>query len=339
MVQLSLIIIIIDDFITMGAPRSNECANNVRIMHHTCDTAGAPVEEEKSEGPATTLPFLGIEIDSVAMELRLPKEKLSQVKRVLSQWCGRKACSKRDLLSIIGSLSHASKVVKSGKAFVRRLIDLSKSVKRLHHHVRLSREARSDIEWWYRFTGEWNGVFMLRVQNRENPDVIITSDASGSWGCGAFWGQKWFHLQWTTTMQDDHIATKELVPIVLAAAVWGREWYGLSVQARCDNSAVVAILNWGNSQNPEVMHLMRCLVFIQPKFQFCLFTSHIQGIENDLADALSRNNMDHFRYHHLQATQDPTPIPQELLDMTLISKPDWTSAPWTDLWSAIFAVD
>ena len=139
----------IDDFITMGALRSNECANNVRIMHHTCDTAGAPIEEEKFEGPATTLPFLGIEINSVAMELRLPKEKLSQVKHVLSQWRGRKACSKRDLLSIIGSLSHASKVVKSGKAFVRRLIDLSKSVKRLHHHVRLSREARSDIEWWY----------------------------------------------------------------------------------------------------------------------------------------------------------------------------------------------
>lgn len=52
-----------------------KCANNAKIMHHTCEMAGTLVEEEKSERPATTLPFLGIEIDSVAMELRLPVDK------------------------------------------------------------------------------------------------------------------------------------------------------------------------------------------------------------------------------------------------------------------------
>ena len=329
----------VDDFITVGAPRSTECANNAKIMHHICEMAGTPVEEEKSEGPATTLPFLGIEIDSVAMELRLPVDKLAQLKQVLSQWRGKKACLKRDLLSIIGSLSHASKVVKSGRAFTRRLIDLSKSVKRPHHHVRLSREARSDIEWWYRFAEEWNGVSLLRAQNREHPEVIITSDASGTWGCGAFCGHQWFQLQWSTITQDAHITIKELVPIVLAGAIWGKNWYGQTVQARCDNAAVVAILNWGSSQDPEVMHLMRCLAFIQAKFQFYIFSSHIQGIKNDLADALSRNNADYFKYHYPQAAQHPTPIPQELLDLTLISKPDWTSALWTGLWSAIFAMD
>ena len=41
-------------------------------MLQVCEEAGAPVEEDKSEGPATTLPFLGIEVDMVAMELRLP---------------------------------------------------------------------------------------------------------------------------------------------------------------------------------------------------------------------------------------------------------------------------
>ena len=248
-------------------------------MHHTCHIAGAPVEEEKSEGPATTIPFLGIEIDSMAMELRLPQEKLTQLQRVLSQWRGKKVCLKRDLLSIIGSLSQACKVVKSGRAFVRHLIDLSKSAKRPHHHIRLSREPRSDIEWWYQFAGTWNGVSILRAQKQEQPHIVVTSDASGRWGCGAFFDQKWFQLQWASSMQDSNITIKELVPIVLAAAVWGKEWYGLTMQARCDNSAVVAILNWGNSQDPEVMHLIRCLAFIKAKFQICLFASHIQGIK------------------------------------------------------------
>ena len=85
----------VDDFITVGVPRSTECANNAKIMHHTCEMAGTPVEEGKSEGPATTLPFLGIEIDSVAMELRLSVSKLAQLKQVLSQWRGKKACLKK----------------------------------------------------------------------------------------------------------------------------------------------------------------------------------------------------------------------------------------------------
>lgn len=83
----------IDDFITVGRPGSMECANNTRIMLQVCEEAGAPVEEDKSEGPATTLPFLGIEIDTVAMELRLPPEKLHQLLQKLTQWRGKSACT------------------------------------------------------------------------------------------------------------------------------------------------------------------------------------------------------------------------------------------------------
>ena len=83
--------------------------------------------------------------------------------------------------------------------------------------------------------------------------MTITSDTSGGWGCGAWWGHKWFELRWSGLIRDAYITIKELVPIVLAAAVWGKEWQGQSVQARCDNSAVVAILNWGNSNDSKVM--------------------------------------------------------------------------------------
>ena len=55
----------IDDFITMGRPGSDECTKNAKIMHGVCKEAGAPVEEEKSEGPATRLLFLGTEIDTL----------------------------------------------------------------------------------------------------------------------------------------------------------------------------------------------------------------------------------------------------------------------------------
>ena len=44
----------------------------------------------------------------------------------------------RDLLSLIGVLSHACKVVRASRTFTRSLIDLSMSVKKPEHFVRLS---------------------------------------------------------------------------------------------------------------------------------------------------------------------------------------------------------
>lgn len=137
------------------------------------------------------------------------------------------------------------------------------------------------IEWWYQFA---NGVSLLHSQEVRSPKAVLPSDASG---CGAYWGNKWFQLQWSTVLNEAHINLRNWYLLC-----WQQqyEWQGVAVQARCDNSAVVAIVNWGNSQDSEVMHLIRCLAFIKAKFQFTIWATHIKGIDNDLADALSRNN-------------------------------------------------
>ena len=329
----------LDDFITLGKPGTDECASNQELILETCRATGTPIEPGKTEGPTTRLVFLGIEIDSEAMEMRLPDEKLSRLKESLAQWRGKKVCRKREILSIIGSLSHACKVVKPGRSFLRRLIDLSKAVKDLNHFVRLNREARSDLEWWFQFAEAWNGTSLMYESNRNRCEVTLVSDASGTWGCGAFCRERWFQLRWPPALQESHITIKEMLPIVLAAAVWGKEWIGKSVMALCDNAAVVAIVNSGSSRDQEVMHLMRCLTFLKAKFQFSLFSSHIRGVDNDLADALSRDNKAYFLSHFPQAQQSPTILPASLLELTVIRKPDWISALWTDLWSDIFRQD
>ena len=101
----------IDDFVTVGVPGSTECSANARIMHEVCNTLGMPTEPDKDEDPATVLSFLGLELDTVAREVRLPWEKVQRLKTVLNSWRGQKACKKRDLLSLIGSLTHACRAV------------------------------------------------------------------------------------------------------------------------------------------------------------------------------------------------------------------------------------
>ena len=126
--------------------------------------------------------------------------------------------------------------------------------------------------------------------------------------------------------------------MIMVAAVWGHEWSGRSVCIQCDNAAVVAIVNSGMSRDQDAMHRMRCLAFIMAKFNFLLVTSHIRGIKNDLADALSRGNVHYFHSNYPQAKAAPTVIPQLLVDLLTGSKPDWTSAIWTRLWSSTFKI-
>ena len=82
---------------------------------------------------------------------------------------------------------------------------------------------------------------------------------------------------------------------------------------------------------------MRCLAFIKAKFEFSVTAADIEGSRNSLADALSRDKLDVFLSHATQACPAPTNFSQELLDLTVIAKPDWTSHHWTELWTAIFA--
>ena len=329
----------IDDFITIGAPSADECSHNLSVIKEACRETGVPVEDKKTEGPTTSLTFLGLQLDTVALEISLPRDKLVSLREALTGWRGRKACRKRQLLSLIGTLSFACRAVRSGRTFLRRLITLSTRVSQLDHFVRISRTARADIEWWFHFSASWNGVSMMSVVKRSNPAVTLTSDASGSWGCGAFSDKDWFMLQWSGPIASFHITIKELAPIVLAAAIWGKKWRGKTVKVQCDNMAVVYLINDGSSRDEEAMHLLRCLAFISARFEFYMFAVHIRGVDNLLADALSRDKCALFLQLFPQASPQPTAIPAALLDLIILTKPDWTESSWTELWTNSFTTD
>ena len=83
-----------------------------------------PMAVDKSEGPVTALVYLGIVIDTMAGELRLPDSKLPRLKTLLQQWGTKRVCRRRERESLIDLLNHACKVVHPGRSFLRRLIDL-----------------------------------------------------------------------------------------------------------------------------------------------------------------------------------------------------------------------
>ena len=107
------------------------------------------------------------------------------MKLLINSWRNHKSAKKRQLLSLIGHLAHACKVVPPGRTFLRRIINLSCVPKDLDHWVRLNAEFQLDIHWWHLFLEKWNGISCICTHVPSKEDVIVATDASGSWGCGA----------------------------------------------------------------------------------------------------------------------------------------------------------
>ena len=166
--------------------------------------------------------------------------------------------------------------------------------------------------------------------------LFITSDASGSWGCGAAYENLWFQLQWTESWKSLPIAPKELVPIVLAVILWEPHLVGRHICCLCDNAAVVAVVNKGAARDHALSHLhvLRLLAFAVAVLDIMLTARHLPGAQNASADALSRNNLQLFLSLNPQASPVPAVIPSQLRELVFNRERRWISPNWTALLSA-----
>ena len=61
------------DFVVMGPPGSSECQEYLHTPECECAYLGVPLASQKREGPRPVITFLGIIIDTLQSQLRLPE--------------------------------------------------------------------------------------------------------------------------------------------------------------------------------------------------------------------------------------------------------------------------
>jgi hypothetical protein len=165
----------------------------------------------------------------------------------------------------------------------------------------------------------------------------MASDASGSWGCGAWHLGHLFQLQWDTDSAHLPIMVKELLPVVIqACAIWGLAWGTHCVIVHCDNQAVVACLRSRTSHDSHIMHMLRTLAFVEATYDFSLSPQYTSTGDNHLADDLSRDNRLSFLSKVSHADRQATPLPPQLVEVLLDPSTDWTSQCWLRLSNGIF---
>ena len=297
----------LDDFLFVGPPHYNTCLSHLKKFLTMADALGVPMKPDKTVLPCTTITFVGIELDSVLMEKRLPAEKLIKIRHLLQDFKTRRKVKLVELQSLIGLLNFACSVVTPGRTFLRRIIDLTLGLQQPHHRRRLDGEARADLEAWSTFVDHFNGKSMFL------PDRWLTSasldlftDSSNS-GFGGYLGNKWFAGVWSEQWENFHITIKELFPIVLAVEMFADQLRNRCIIFHTDNIAVCQVINKQTSKEKVLMKLVRRLVVQCLKFNIMFKSEHISGYLNGLSDNLSRQQIHQFL--EVFPYQNPVRIP------------------------------
>lgn len=306
----------LDDFLCVGQASTEWCSFLLEVLKEVTTEFGVPLAPDKTVGPVTRLSFLGIEIDTVAGMTRLPEDKLTDLGRGVGEMLGRTKATVRMVQSLLGKLNSACRVIPMGRVFCRRLSTLLRGSKEGHHHVRLTREVKGDLQIWAQFLKSFNGRIIFQGKEVTNEEIQLFTDASGSVGFGAYLGGSWCAACWPAGWAErgllKNLCFLELFPIVVAVFLWGAKLANRRVVFRCDNLGAVQALNKQSATSPEVVRLLRVLVLQCLKINLCFRAIHVPGVENVVADALSRAQWERFRQVAPEAEWWGSPMPDGL---------------------------
>lgn len=325
----------VDDFLLVSVTEPVAAARRDAVLR-LCSLLGVTISMEKLEGPALSLNFLGIGIDTSQWVIFLDPRRVERVQADLDEYSTKSTVTIHDLQVIAGVLHFCCKVIRQGRPFLRRIINytsvLSSKTDSVLRPFPVAQSILLDIQWWREHLGKFNhtaSISPTKFPDRPLGDPLhIATDACTA-GYGAVCGPHWLHGVWTEEQEQhsrfndrtekakrDSMPFKELLAILIAVATWGELLRGHNVTFLTDCEPVVSALNKGDSRRPALMALIRRFSHLAIEFSFHYTVRHISGEKNVFADALSRSDL--VRFHSL--------APQWLLPLG-ISLPYFNPSP------------
>ena len=305
--EISFMTHILDDFFLVNENRQ-ACQSQLDQFLHLCHKVNVPIAKEKTLGPSTTLSFMGYEIDSIQCEVRLPQDKVNKCVNAIQHLLSRSRCTLKDMQSLIGLLNFACAVIIPGRAFLRRLIDLTIGIRYSFYSIRINKEQREDLSVWLEFLETYNGKRLYHEEMFFTPQVVhLYSDAAQQLGYACVFGNHYLYSAWPSSWwREQNITLLELVPVVLGLETWGDKLVNMNVVLHIDNEALVHVVNKQTSHEKLVMQMVRRLVRATLKYNILCKAVWVSGRLNTLSDSLSRLLLQKFKTLHPTADEFPT---------------------------------
>ena len=156
--------------------------------------------------------------------------------------------------------------------------------------IQIKPECKAELQWWIESVPQWNGRSVIRP----SPDlsINITTDASRrGWGAHCA-GVKTQGL-WTPEEQKLHINALEIKAVMFAVKAFTKNKSQVNVHHRVDNTTTMSYINkMGGIKSMDMINISKALWDYCLSKQITLTAEILPGIQNQIADAQSRNYQD-----------------------------------------------
>ncbi|KAJ8313074.1 hypothetical protein KUTeg_010447 [Tegillarca granosa] len=106
----------------------------------------------------SVLVFLGLEINTVDMTVRITSDKLCRLKDMLNELIMKNKTTLKDLQLLVGLLNFCTRAIPPARAFNRRFYDAMSGLSKPFHRIRINKEMKEDINIWLMFLDLYNGI-------------------------------------------------------------------------------------------------------------------------------------------------------------------------------------
>lgn len=298
-------LVYIDDFIVY-ADSQTACADALALLKDICRRLNIKLDPDKTEGPTQRITILGYTIDTTAMMVSIPPEKILKTIFYATTF---KACA------AAGIPVPAGPIRKAAGSFVRlatvnpdlrphlrgfslagdghRWSSPSTSVVAVHKHPTLL----ANVTWISRAAqdGELDGEHLIPAPSlRPWNTLYVTSDASlsgpaghRSAGAGVRCGPALLSLMLPASYGSFSIASLELLPLAVFILLASDLLAGALLVIGIDNQGDAYSINSGRARSPEAALLIN-LIYLLRKFSGCdILATWISRVFNFLADRLA----------------------------------------------------
>lgn len=278
----------VDDFI--GIDVEQKIWENYYMLNRLLRDTGVREAVDKAVQPAEVVECLGTGFDLQNKLLFVTSERVDELTALLQTWRGKTWYTRKQLESLIGKLQFVTNCVRPGRVFISRLIN------ELKHSGRgqcweTTQEMQLDIRWWLRFLHQYDRTSFMW----HSMEDTMFSDASGT-GIGGYLptehqclrgelSRDWIREQGYT------IAHLEMLAILVCLKCWTPRFRGMNITTRCDNMAVVNLINKYRARDKHLQKMLRELMLLEALGDFRLEAKHVLGKDNEISDVLSRSHL------------------------------------------------
>jgi hypothetical protein len=278
----------LDDFLIISSSAEQALKDYQAVSLHLTNHGFTLNSKKCIPIPQQEVVFLGMSLNSQTMSVKIPRDKVRSMKAEIRRVLNNKFVQIRKLAALLGKMGAMAEGF--GPSFISQRtlqrVVIEGSKKGWDSWVEIPMNSKEELQWWLDHLDLHNGRSLLQPE----ACLVVTTDAS-KLGWGGHTADSQLKGYWKEEDSSQSSNFRELKAIwITLSSLPSLPPRGSKILIRSDNKTAVAQINrQSNPRHPHLLELSKAIWGWALHQNFLLQAEYIPGVENVLADRLSRN--------------------------------------------------